>query len=103
MTGNRRHPRVPVQASFVSEPAYSAVNVSETGMCLSCQDEVVVGRKLPLTISIDGEELKLTGLVKWCRAPSSVFESGYRVGVQFENHSITQQLLVRGFVESQLS
>ena len=99
-TDRRRHKRVKVDRSVLKSSEYSAQDLSESGMQLSCDSERRKGRKIELTLTLNAETFNVSAEVMWCKKASSIYESGFHIGVQFVGHSIHHQLIIREFVES---
>ncbi len=95
----RRHKRVKVTSSILASTEFTPQDLSESGMQLSCTSELRKGRTIELKLTLDGESFTVHAEVVWCRKASSIYESGYHVGVQFVGHSISQQLVIRNYVE----
>ncbi|MEM8497360.1 MAG: PilZ domain-containing protein [Pseudomonadota bacterium] len=102
MLGKRRHSRVEVKTGFVRSRQFSAHDLSESGMCLSCNSPVAVGTELLLTLELQGG-MTVNAKVMWCREAASIFEQGYRVGVEFSSMSTQDMLIIRAFVQEQSS
>ncbi|MBN1379621.1 MAG: PilZ domain-containing protein [Gammaproteobacteria bacterium] len=98
----RRHKRVSVDSCVLDSSEFTALDLSESGMQLSSAIERRVGRTFDLNLMLEGHSLALKVEVIWCKKASSVFETGYRLGVQFVGHSVAQQLLIGNFVQKHL-
>jgi uncharacterized protein (TIGR02266 family) len=72
--------------------AYS-LNFSVGGLCLKTQRPYEVGDRLSLSMTIEGRELAVLGVVAWVRA-------GVAVGVRFEGLKDEDRELLQRLVES---
>ena len=95
----RRHKRITVDKSVLNNPEFTANDLSESGMQLSCATEQRKGRKIDITLNLEGQTVPLKAEIMWCRKASSVYETGYHVGVQFIEYSVSHELLIRDFVD----
>ena len=94
----RRHKRIAVNKSVLESDDFVALDLSESGMQLSCSSEHRQGRRIDMTLHLDDQVLTLTAEVIWCKRASSVFETGYHLGVQFVGYSVSEQLALRDYV-----
>lgn len=96
----RLHKRVPVSISTLDSTEFRALDLSESGMRLSSLIEQREGRRCELKLHLGSQVLRLHAEVIWCQKASSVFESGYHVGVKFVGYSIGDQLILREFIDN---
>lgn len=95
----RRHKRVGVDKSILVKAHFTALDLSESGMRLLSKSEQRKGRELELDLKLGTQDMTLKSEVMWCQKVSSVFETGYHIGVQFVGHSVSQQLAIREYIE----
>ena len=86
--------------SVLLNSEYTPVDLSESGMQLCCDSEIRIGRILDLSLSIGGRNISINGVVIWCNKSSSIYDNDYRVGIEFSGHSISDQLLIREYIEN---
>lgn len=98
MLGKRRHSRIAVPTGFVKEKDLVAYDLSESGMGLGSASPLSMGAELTLTLDIHAG-MAVNAKIMWCRESASVFEQGYRVGVEFSDMSTQDMLLIRAFVQ----
>lgn len=96
----RRYKRVDVDQSVLQGGEFTALNLSESGMQLLSRVEYRKGRELELALKLNAQSMTLKAEVVWCQKSSSIFESGYHLGVQFVGHSVGEQLAIREYVSS---
>lgn len=94
----RRHQRIKVDKAVLKTPGLTALDMSESGMGLSCAKAQSIGKELALELDLNGQALSIKSIVRWCSTAKSIYEGGYHVGVEFEGHSISNQLLIREFI-----
>lgn len=96
----RRARRVKVSSNIIASNKFQAVDISETGMQLHSTSLMYKGDRITFTINLDSGPQTLNAEVMWCRQESSVFLSGYAIGVRFEGISVNSQLRIRNYIAS---
>lgn len=96
----RRHPRADVDGSVLLDSTHSAVNLSEMGMKMTSATHYNEGKLLTLKLGLDEHTLILRAKVVWCKEAASVYNDKYTVGVEFVDHTIGEQLIIREYVSS---
>lgn len=97
----RRHQRYSVNPSVLKSQEFTLVDLSESGAQLSSGHKYSAGKKLTLLFKLDDDEFEITGEIRWCRESHSIFKTGFGVGVQFINHSIATEILIKKYIEKQ--
>jgi c-di-GMP-binding flagellar brake protein YcgR len=104
----RRHsPRVGAQGSVPGQLEIDlethVLQISPGGMMAELEVPVTVGSEHEFTLSIDGEDLDLRGVVRNCQ-PQTLGDTStsYRVGIEFRGVDERKQEILNRFVESKL-
>ena len=80
------------------------IQISPGGMMAELEVPVTVGSEHEFTLSVEGENLALRGVVRNCepKTPGNT-STLYRVGVEFRSINEKQQEILSRFVESKLT
>ena len=104
----RRHaPRVEAQGGVPGQLEIDlethVLQISPNGMMAELEVPVNVGSEYEFTLSVDGEDLDLKGVVRNCE-PKEPEDTAtlYRVGIEFRGIEGRQQNILARFVESKL-
>lgn len=99
----RRHARLEVSKKILPNSEFTPVDLSESGLKISSFAKHTVGKILTFKLKLDDEILTIKGVVRWCRESPSVFETEFHLGIEFQEHSISDQLTLRNYIEKQLT
>jgi len=108
MNHERRHaPRVEATGSVPGQLEIDlethVVQISSRGMMAELEVPVTVGSEYEFTLSMEGEDLELRGVVRNCEPKTSGdTPTPYRVGIEFRRLDEKQQDILTRFVESRL-
>jgi c-di-GMP-binding flagellar brake protein YcgR len=79
------------------------IQISPGGMMAELEVPVTVGSEYEFTLSVEGEDLELRGVVRNCEPKTPGDTSTlYRVGIEFRSIDEKQQEILTRFVESKL-
>ena len=97
----RRHERVTLGQDIVRGTEFTGINLSESGMLLGTSRKFYAGYKgdIELVLGTD-KSLRFRFEVMRVERAQSVYDSGYRLGVQFLDLRTSQQLELREFIAS---
>lgn len=96
----RRHSRVAVNPSIVRHPQLKGADLSASGMRLESPVEYLPGAHVEFDLVLEGIEVNLYATVRWCNKRSSIFKTGYYLGVKFAPElPIATILAIRRFLE----
>jgi hypothetical protein len=99
--------RVPLDVMITRSDAldpgpYTAVNISETGLCITSPRQELRGSFVALDFVLGGDEIHAYAKVIWCRDLDRSRERPFSIGLQFLNLSASALERIRTYVRSQL-
>lgn len=97
--GIRQHQRYDVPTSILKTPGLTAVNLSEGGMQLKSIVEQSLKKVITLTLQLDRELLVIQASVVRCEKSASIYDSGFNVGVKFNDSSTGDMLIIRKYLD----
>lgn len=95
----RKYVRVEVEKGILLEEDFELVDLSESGMQLSSPYSRKTGNTLQFTLSLNGKNVYVNAIVRWCEQSKSIFTDNYSMGLQFVGMSVNQTLIVRKYMQ----
>lgn len=86
-TGQRRHPRYEVhdvQGSLLFRTRVEVRNISVSGLALETGERLQLGRSYRIKLTGDGEDVEVSGTIRWCRLAQARSGGGGRPGAVYE-------------------
>lgn len=97
-SNRRRHARATVKSDVLVSDDFRLVDLSESGVQLTSIHPRKVGNIIELTLNLEGQNVYLNAIVRWCRQSQSIFSTDYNLGLQFEGIRVNQTLLLRRYI-----
>ena len=94
----RGNQRLDVPRDMVSTQGFGALNLSEGGMLLECDESYAVGSTLHFSLHVGKAVIGASATVKWCTQDPSAFGSKLHCGVEFVGLKASDLLAVRTYV-----
>lgn len=96
----RRHQRVAVPEALTGRSGMRALNLSESGMLLASNGPLTVGRSGELEVDLPQKPVTLYYEVRRCQESKSIFDTDFRIGIEFVDISIEDSLRLRCYINS---
>jgi hypothetical protein len=101
-SNRRRHARALVNPDILVSNDFRLVDLSESGVQLAAIHPRKVGSTIPLVLDIDGQQVNLRAVVRWCKQSHSIFSTDYNMGLQFEGILVNHTLILRRYINETL-
>lgn len=100
---NRRHRRFAAPSNFIKKTHFKCIDISESGLQFSSHKNQLTGKVFSVTLNLGQQEITIKCKVMWCRKSASIYSDEFFFGIAFVDHSITEQLAIRSYIDKALA